>query len=191
MNSVVDWPQLLAEQLDFHWSRLPRPRLDGLTDQEYFGEPVPDCWSLRPHRDPEGRALNRLVMDRDSAESDPPPFTTISWRLAHVICDVLGARTHRLFDGSDSDKTALAETATDALTQLDDAYRRWQEGVSAMTESRLAESCGAEEPYFEGQPLTTLVLHVNREVLCHCAEIALFRDLYAQVRPPTPDYAQS
>lgn len=39
----VDLPALLIEQLAFQWERLTRPRLDGLTDREYFGEPVPDC----------------------------------------------------------------------------------------------------------------------------------------------------
>lgn len=38
----------LAEQLDWHWRENLRPRLDGLTDEEYFWEPVRDCWSIRP-----------------------------------------------------------------------------------------------------------------------------------------------
>ncbi|PRC44551.1 serine/arginine repetitive matrix protein 1, partial [Mycobacterium sp. ITM-2017-0098] len=29
----------LAEQLDWHWTGQLRPRLDGLTDDEYFFEP--------------------------------------------------------------------------------------------------------------------------------------------------------
>ena len=39
----------LADQLDWHWRNALRPRLEGLTDDEYFWEPVRDCWTL--HRD--------------------------------------------------------------------------------------------------------------------------------------------
>jgi hypothetical protein len=129
-----------------------------------------------------------LVMDMESTEEDPPPFTTIAWRLAHLTRHILGARAHRLFGVPDPEHTDLAATADGALAQLDQAYGRWQDGVASMTESQLAEPCGADERYFQNRPLTTLVLHVNREVLCHCAEIALLRDLYARIPPAAPAY---
>lgn len=43
----VDWNLQLAEQFDLHWRASLRPRLDGLTDEEYFWEPVAGCWSVR------------------------------------------------------------------------------------------------------------------------------------------------
>ena len=43
----TDWTHTLTEQLDRHWRTQLRPRLDGLTDDEYLWEPVPGCWSLR------------------------------------------------------------------------------------------------------------------------------------------------
>lgn len=184
MDNVVDWPALLGDQLSFHWTRQARPRLDGLTDWEYLGEPAAGCWSLRPRLD----RGSGLAMDHNNADAEPPPFTTIAWRLAHVTRHILGARTYRTFGGADPDQVPFPATADEALGQLDDAYRRWQAGLSAMSSGRLTELSGREEPYFEGQPLATLVLHVNREVLCHCAEVALLRDLYARVRPATPDY---
>ncbi len=49
----IDWTTQLAEQLDFHWQHLIRPRFDGLTDDEYFWEPVPGCWSIRPRAEVE------------------------------------------------------------------------------------------------------------------------------------------
>jgi hypothetical protein len=36
----VDWNFQLAQQLDWHWREQPRPRLNGLTDEEYRWEPV-------------------------------------------------------------------------------------------------------------------------------------------------------
>ncbi len=42
-----EWGSELVEQLDWHWQAQLRPRLEGLTDDEYFWEPVPNCWSIR------------------------------------------------------------------------------------------------------------------------------------------------
>lgn len=190
-EGVVDLPVLLTEQLAFQWARLTRPRLDGLTDQEYFGEPVQDCWTLRPSSGRKRRAAGDLVMDLGEVDDDPPPFTTIAWRLAHVTRHILGGRAHSLFGASDPDPTGLAPTASAALDRLDEAYERWQEGVAAMSQAQLAELCGVDERYFQGRPVATLVLHVNREVLCHCAEISMLRDLYARIPPLVPDHVRS
>ena len=46
----IDWSNELAEQLDWQWQNHLRPRLDGLTDEEYFWEPVPGCWTIRHAR---------------------------------------------------------------------------------------------------------------------------------------------
>ena len=49
----LDWTSQLLEQLTWHWDNHVRPHLDGLTDHEYFWEPVKDCWSIGPR--PEAR----------------------------------------------------------------------------------------------------------------------------------------
>lgn len=160
----------LAEQLDFHWRTQLRPRLDGLTDDEYFWEPVPDCWTV--HRD--GR------IDFAYPPPQPEPVTTIAWRLAHVIVGVLAVRNHSHFGGPPADYATwqYATDAAAALDQLDQAYRHWRDGVLGLDDAGLAEPCGpAEGPYAE-ESMATLVLHINREVIHHGAEIALLRDLY-------------
>ena len=43
----IDWTHELVDQLEFHWSRDFRPRLDGLTDEQYLWEPAPGMWSVR------------------------------------------------------------------------------------------------------------------------------------------------
>jgi len=147
-----------------------------------FWEPVSDCWSLRRRPPAPDRSDPGLGIDSDERDSSIDPVTTIAWRLGHLIVDVLGARTHRVFDGPAIERSTylFPKTAQTALTQLDDAYLRWSDGVAHVTEEELAHPCGPDEPHFQGQPLATLVLHVNREVLCHCAEAALLRDLYAR-----------
>jgi hypothetical protein len=72
-----------------------RPRLTGLSDDEYFWEPVADCWSVRPAAD------GGWVMDGDVDESQGPAVTTIGWRLAHIAVTNLGTGANTFFgDGS-------------------------------------------------------------------------------------------
>ncbi|BBY63001.1 hypothetical protein MHEL_12440 [Mycolicibacterium helvum] len=50
----MTWTARSADQLDWHWRNVLRPGLAGLTDDEYFGEPVNGCWTV--HRDGAVRA---------------------------------------------------------------------------------------------------------------------------------------
>lgn len=92
------WNPLLRDQLAWHWSNNLRARLNGLTDDEYFWEPAPGCWSVRP------RGTGTAPM---------------------------------------------------------------QAGSGAMTIDH---------------PLAALVLHINRELIHHMAEVCLLRDLYLHTR---------
>jgi len=177
---TIDWSEQLAEQLDWHWKSHLRRRLDGLSDAEYFWEPVAGAWSVRPR----GRGVamevgaGDFIIDFALPEPTPPPVTTIAWRLGHILVGVLGDRNARHFGGpavsyQDYDYPA---TADDALSRLDDFYGTWIAGVRGLDHERLSRSCG--EPGFESDPMAALVLHINREMLHHGAELALLRDLY-------------
>ena len=174
MSSKTDRKHLvtrLADQIDFHWTNQLRPRLDGLTDDEYFWCPVPNCWTV--HDDGS--------IDFEYPPPEPAPFTTIAWRLAHVIVGVLAMRNHSHFGGPPADYQSwpYATDAVTALRQLDDAYEIWIAGVRGLDDDELDRPCGpAEGPYAE-YPISTLILHINRETIHHGAEIACIRDLYA------------
>ena len=94
-----------VEQLQWHWQNLLRPRLEGPTDEELLCDPTGDdqqAWTV--HSADEQRTAHQagagdLVIDFDLVEGQPQPFTTISWRLGHVIVGVLAARSHSHFDG--------------------------------------------------------------------------------------------
>ncbi|MHC9296535.1 DinB family protein [Mycobacterium sp. LTG2003] len=167
---------LLFDQLDFHWRGQLRPRLDGLTDDEYFWQPVPDCWTL--HRDGS--------IDFTYPEPQPTPFTTIAWRLAHVIVGVLAMRNHSHFGGppADYETWPYATEAATALGQLDDAYRNWVDGVRTLSEDDLDRPVGPAEGPWAEHSMTELVLHINREVIHHGAEICCIRDLYTHTAHP-------
>jgi len=57
-------------------------------------------------------------------------------------------------------------------------YAAWKAGVAALGEAGLREQVGPAEGPFRESPFAELVLHINREVIHHGAEIALLRDLY-------------
>lgn len=179
----MDWNRYLAEQLDWHWNAALRPRLDGLTDDEYRWEPVPGCWSVRPREQssaPIAAGAGQYVVEFAFPQPDPAPVTTIAWRMAHIIVGCLGQRTASHFGGPEMtyEGFSYASTANEALAQLDETYARWIAGVRSLGADGLARPCGpAEGPYAEAS-LAELVLHINREVIHHGAEIALLRDLY-------------
>ncbi|AKS35798.1 DinB family protein [Mycolicibacterium goodii] len=161
---------LIADQLDFHWINQLRPRLDGLTDDEYFWQPVPNCWTV--HADGS--------IDFTYPAPQPEPFTTIAWRLAHVIVGVFAVRNHSHFGGPPADYRTwpYATDAGTALDQLDDAYRNWIAGVRSLRQDDLTRPVGPAEGPWAEHPMGELVLHINREVIHHGAEIACIRDLY-------------
>jgi len=165
-----DTVQLLADQLDLHWRTQLRPRLEGLTDEEYFWQPVPGCWTV--HRDG--------GVDFEVPPPQPEPVTTIAWRMAHVIVGVLAMRSHSHFGGPPADYQSwpYATDAGTALRQLDDEYRRWLDGVRGLDDAELATPVGPAEGQWAAAPMATLILHINREVIHHGAEISLLRDLF-------------
>jgi DinB superfamily len=170
MTTPMTLTTQLADQLDYHWTNHLRPRLDGLTDDEYFWQPVPDCWTV--HSDGS--------IDFTYPEPEPAPFTTIAWRLAHVIVGVLAVRNYNHFGGPEASYQTwrYAMDAATALRQLDEAYANWITGVRGLSDDDLSRPCGpAEGPYAE-YPMMALVLHINREAIHHGAEIACIRDLY-------------
>ncbi len=180
---ALDWTTHLLEQLTFHWDHQVRPALDDLTDDEYYWEPAPGAWSIRPRAEARGAMSaggGDLVADFEFPEPDPTPVTTIAWRLAHVTVGVFGMRNASHFGGPamDYQTTVWPGTAKDALVALDDVYAGWTAGVAGLDEARLAEPCGPAEGPFAEYPMAALVLHLNREAIHHMAEVALLRDLY-------------
>ncbi|MEV0923013.1 hypothetical protein AB0I31_14125 [Brachybacterium paraconglomeratum] len=98
-----DLPTRLVDQIEFHMREQVRPRLEGLTDEGDLYDPIGDgdTWAVHP-RAPEGGTAptsiqggsGEMVIDFEFPEPDPAPFTTIAWRLGHVIVGVLAVRSH-------------------------------------------------------------------------------------------------
>jgi hypothetical protein len=179
----ITWSHELIEQLDWHWRMQLRPRLEGLTDHEYLWEPVPGCWSLRRRGDAVTAMAaggGEVVADFEHPAPEPAPFTTIAWRMGHVSIGVLGMRAANHFGegGIDYQSADWPLSADGGLALLDEAYAAWLTGLRSLDDAALSRPCGPAEGPFSEYPFGTLVLHINREVVHHGAEIALLRDLY-------------
>jgi DinB family protein len=180
---ALDWTAQLLEQLTWHWDGHARPRLEGLTDDEYFWEPVEACWSIHPRaeaRTAMAAGAGDLVADFEFPEPDPPPVTTIAWRLGHITVGVFGMRNASHFGGPPVDyQTALwPADAAGALAALDAAQDTWVTGVRGLDDAALARPVGPAEGPFAEHPYAALVLHIHREAIHHLAEVLLLRDLY-------------
>lgn len=174
--------QLLA-QIEFRWQAMFRPRLDGLTDDEYFWEPAAGCWSVRIVAG--GRAhVDGQWYGGWQPEITPPPFTTIAWRLCHIGAGLAMRANHHFGDRSLTwdnlwQRVAAPGTAAAGLAFVDRRYAEWREGLLAQPEAFLDGPSEGAPGSADGRfPFADVILHVNAEIIQHGAEIALLRDLY-------------
>jgi len=133
----VDWNAELVDQLEWHWQHQLRPRLDGLTDDEYYWQPVAGCWTLsrRGHSSaPTSIGVGEFTLDYAEQPHDREPVTTIAWRLAHIIA-VFGPPSVPHFEATRAahPRVAYSGTADAALRQLDDGYEAWMRDVRTCT----------------------------------------------------------
>ncbi len=149
---MTDYGRLIVSQLEFYWDFHLRPRLAGLTDPEYFWEPVDGCWSVRRGAD------GRFVLDRQHPEPTPPPVTTLAWRIVHVGT-AMSTRTSTFFgDGSAPpgadmfhpahSPAELPATAADAVKFLDECYAGWHDAITGLDREALERPLGPKGAYF-------------------------------------------
>jgi len=173
----------LLAQFDDALNRLVA-RLDGLSDAEYFWEPVPDCWSVRQPGQARGnraRGAGGWVIEGASPEPEPPPFTTIAWRLCHLASVMflrtdytIGTRTRTY------DDFPVPGTAVSARSALVAAGTFWREALTSAGDAALDQVGRSAFPWgFDPTvPFLDVCWWENQELLNHGGEIALLRDLY-------------
>lgn len=184
--STIDWTTEVLDQIETHWQERLRPRLAGLTDEEYFWEPVPECWSVRRRGEstaPLAWGSSEFTWDY-GPDTTPPPVTTIAWRLGHLV-ETLASTNGVYFSGAivDAEKFDYPGTAASALVRLDEEYARFVAGVRALGDLGLAEPQGHRSPpAFAHAPVARVVLYVSVEAFHHGAEVCLLRDIYVNSR---------
>ena len=116
-------------------------------------------------------------------------MTTLAWRMMHVGAYCLWNRAGAFFGAdelpADADMfdprripASLPGTASEAIAFLDEAYRRWHDGIAALDDAGLRRPLGPKGGEYAGEPMAGLIVHISREVMHHGGEICLLRDLY-------------
>jgi DinB superfamily len=120
---------------------------------------------------------------------EPPPFTTLAWRIVHIAVGVFYIRASTFFgDGSVPADANFADPrhypkqlpagAAEAVGLLEKTYHWWTDGVRELTDEQLLEPLGPRGGYYADHSMAQLVLHLNRETMHHGGEIGTLRDLY-------------
>jgi uncharacterized damage-inducible protein DinB len=176
----------LVDELSFQAQRGTgrlRNRLGGITDDEYFWEPVSGSWSVRRREEargtrPEGRGA--WILDNAEEESAGPPFTTIAWRLMHLV-DVIGGYHMFLWgDGQLSDNwLEIPPTAPEGVSLWDHHSTAFTAALAGEEDSGLQQM--VHIPWWPQEaPRWRVVANVITEISHHGAEIGVLRDLYRQ-----------
>lgn len=158
-----------------------------MDDDEYFWEPVGYCWSIRRRAEGPGPGATMLVgageWGRDTAAPEhplPPPFTTIAWRLGHLV-EMLTVRADHTVGGHcmTRDDVRFAGRAREAIAAFDAAAAAWRTALTSADDATLDQVGYCTYPHGNDseEPFVQVVWWVNQEVLHHGAEIALLRDL--------------
>ena len=113
------------------------------------------------------------------------PLTTIAWRLAHI-----GQTLAQRADFHFGDRTMTIDrvswpglTAAEGLAWIDTAYAAWSAGLDSADDTMLRQRSSGPPGTLDGRfPFADVILHVNREIIHHGAEVALLRDLYRAMR---------
>ena len=155
------------------WWRRFSQRLEGLRQAEFDWEPSPGAWSVRVT--PDGPQVERIEPD-----PDPPPITTIGWRMWHIAVECLDGYAGMVFG---STATGLVDRAftldvNEAVDLTARAAASFRAGLVAEGPDWLFDKLGPSYGPFAESTFLGLMLHVIDELVHHAAEVALLRDLY-------------
>ncbi|MCO7218918.1 DinB family protein [Klenkia sp. PcliD-1-E] len=184
--SRPDVVSLVTGQLSFSWWDLHQ-HLQDLPDEEYLWKPAPTALSIAPRGQTDRRAVGagEWVVEWPDGPDDPGP-RTIAWLVAHLV-EVFAERYEWTFGGHRlrRDDLELAHpTAQAGVAALSEAVGRWREGVEASSaEEMWTVGRSQATPIDQQAPFAHLVLHLNRELVHHGAEITVLRDLHRTRAP--------
>ena len=177
MDAMAGVGASVCGAFDVVWERFTG-RIEGLDDAEYLWEPVAGCWSIRP--DDQGRW--RIDGADGGPPSDPPPLTTIAWRIGHLAGVAMGGFANWLFEDGSLGVAAISfpGRAAEVPRFCQTNYRAWRDGIGSIDEAGWFEPLGPKWGPYEESNTLDLALHVLDEVDHHGAEVGLLRDLYVR-----------
>ena len=184
---------------DGEFLSLTRAGFAGLTDQEFFWEPVADCWSVQPRRElkmpvPDWQPAGQWGVDITYPDPQPSPFTTIAWRMTHLIGSVRVASATLVGRRRDDGAVGDGELAVPVPECAADAVEQWEQAIDQLRNLVAhadPEVLGRPErqwwdPPGQTAPVWYHVMYFGYfEPASHGAEVRLLRDLYRHTRAGT------
>ena len=161
---------LLGATMDEAYSRL-RGRLDGLTDDEFFWQPVPGAWTIYEDRS------GRWTYHYEIPDPDPAPVTTIGWQVVHIAtCKVMyhewaygpGRLTFPDID--------IPSDARGAIELLETGHRLLRSDLNSESEETLDQP--RKTNWGELWPAWRIFTEMTDHDALHCGTIGSLRDLY-------------
>jgi hypothetical protein len=165
-------------------------RLEGLTDDEFRWEPAPGSWTVRRLRS------GAVVVDNNQYQLGTPPFTTIAWRIAHLV-EVYGSPRNSRWLRIDPPPTPpmqewpwpIGWTAEESVAILRTAIDHYTSLLEAIDDETWASKLGPIAGQYAEATLSGFALHQLDEAIHHGAEAAVLRDLYRARREPPEEPA--
>ncbi len=167
----------LATAMEEAWTSLCG-WLEGLTEAEFLWEPVPGCWTVRPTEE------GRWTLDYAIPDPDPPPFTTIAWRLLHLAsCKIMYYEYAFGPEKLTWDTLDFPHTVADAMAWLQEGHAQLKAALNNLSEADLAEMRLTN--WGEQWPTWRIFWTIAAHDLHHGAEISCLRDLYRALKRET------
>jgi hypothetical protein len=162
--------ELLAAQMSETYTTL-LTTLTGLRDEEFFWEPVPDCWTVFQND------RGDWTYQYEEPDPTPAPFTTIGWRLVHIaLCKVI---YHEWAFGPARLRFDTIENPSDvatSMTMLHEGQQLLGEDLAALTNHDLMRPVRTN--WGERWPAWRIFWTMAQHDAHHGAEIGVLRDLY-------------
>jgi hypothetical protein len=153
--------------------------LDGVSDEEFFWEPVGGCWTV--HRRAQDRGVSvdgsgEWVLDYEPSQPKPAPFTTIAWRTVHIAGVNYLYWDYAFGSASLTFDLELPGDVAEATDWLFASHEPLTDELDALTDADLDRIV----PTSRGElwPVHRVFATVINEQVHHGAEISLLRDLF-------------
>lgn len=145
--------------------------LNGLTDDEFFWEPAPGCWTVFLD------AAGRWTYQYEEPDPSPSPLTTIGWRLVHIaLCKVM---YHEWAFGPARERFDTIENPHDvssSMAMLHEGHRLLTADLTALSDADLMSPVRTN--WGDRWPAWRIFWEMTAHDAHHGAEIGALRDLY-------------
>lgn len=160
---------LLRVEMDDTWEEL-QGILDGLTEEEFNWKPAKDSWHLK-------RVGERWTLDYADPAPDPPPVTTIAWRIGHLAaCKVMYVEYAFRKGKLTWDDFDFPTTVSKMLLFLEESHGPLREALEGLTDGDLGEMRLTN--WGELWPTEKIFWAMIHHDAHHGAQIATLRELY-------------